>query len=537
LRRELERERVVVVAGAGVSVAATRGARAASWVGMLEDGISRCEQMFHDLPDRWADELRGRMSAGAVDDLLFVADEVTRVLGGPRGGEYRRWLREAVGSLEPEDPAIIEALCDLGVPIATTNYDSLIERVTGLESVTWRSGPRVERSVRGDEPGVLHLHGHWEDPESVVLGIHSYGDVLGDAYAQFVPRALSAFNSLLFVGCGEGLKDPNFLALRQWLGDVFEGSEYRHFRLALSGEARNLAAEHDSRERIFVVPYGDCHEDLVPFLRRLRPPHPAQRPRSPADAHRSRLRLWAAAAAGAAVLATAAVGVALLRDEGTGSASMRIGEKVTGEVEPGERNDHSFSADEGQRIFPLNGGSPATGTCAGLDDVSWSLWRDDQSTPLFDQRMNDCSYPSGPEGYDLGAGMYTVVVRNHGPTAASYEFTVVDAEPNEVDIEIGGPPLTGDVERGVTNVYTFDVDSDQAIVLFNQPLDGSCEAAYPLAWSLRRVGGAAVFDGEPMRDCRDPCPRGCTLTKGTYQLVVSGGSEPGRYSFVLARRR
>ena len=244
LARELERGRVVVVVGAGVAVAATRGEPVASWVGLLEDGISRCEQVFLSLPADWGERLRGRLRSGRAEDLLAVADEVTSALGGRKSGEYRRWLRETVGQLEPRDPEVIEALHDLGVPIVTTNYDSLIEQVTGLEPVTWRGGPRIERLLRGDEPGVLHLHGHWEDPESVVLGVHSYDEVLGDAYAQFVPRALTAFNSLLFVGCGEGLDDPNFGALRRWLRDVFGGSEYRHFRLALDGEARAVAATH-----------------------------------------------------------------------------------------------------------------------------------------------------------------------------------------------------------------------------------------------------------------------------------------------------
>ena len=81
------------------------------------------------------------------------------------------------------------------------------------------------RVLRRDEAGILHLHGHWEDAESVVLGIHSYEEVLGDTRAQFMQQAITAFNSLLFVGCGEGLKDPNFSALRRWLVQ-FAGWEY-----------------------------------------------------------------------------------------------------------------------------------------------------------------------------------------------------------------------------------------------------------------------------------------------------------------------
>ena len=66
-----------------------------------------------------------------------------------QGGEYGRWLRETVGALRIECSDVITALKDLDVPIATTNYDSLIEQVTGLQSVSWRQGAQVEYLIRG----------------------------------------------------------------------------------------------------------------------------------------------------------------------------------------------------------------------------------------------------------------------------------------------------------------------------------------------------------------------------------------------------
>jgi hypothetical protein len=66
----------------------------------------------------------------------------------------------------------------------------------------------------------------------VILGIRSYEEVLGDAHAQTMQRAIRSLKTLLFVGCGEGLHDPNFGALLEWTCKVFPGAEYRHFRLA-----------------------------------------------------------------------------------------------------------------------------------------------------------------------------------------------------------------------------------------------------------------------------------------------------------------
>ena len=40
---------------------------------------------------------------GHVESFLSVAEKVTVALGGRGGGEYRRWLRETVGSLKLVD--------------------------------------------------------------------------------------------------------------------------------------------------------------------------------------------------------------------------------------------------------------------------------------------------------------------------------------------------------------------------------------------------------------------------------------------------
>lgn len=237
LREQLVRRQVVVVVGAGMSVATTGGAPTASWLGLLHDGVARCEAVVgHGLPAGWGDRVRAQIDSGDVEEMLSAAENITHRLGGPSGGEYGRWLRDSVGSLTVTNPEVIHALAELGAPIATTNYDSLIEQVTDLPAVTWRQGALVERVVRRDDPGVIHLHGHWQEPASVVLGIRSYEAVLADEHAQAVQRALTMLQSLLFIGFGAGLADPNFGALRAWLSRVLHGSQYRHFRLGRDGE-------------------------------------------------------------------------------------------------------------------------------------------------------------------------------------------------------------------------------------------------------------------------------------------------------------
>jgi hypothetical protein len=116
----------------------------------------------------------------------------------------------------------------------------------------------------------LHLHGYWQDPQSVVLGIRSYEAVLGDAHTQAIQRALRATRTLLFIGYGAGLADPNFGALLRWARGVFSGSEFRHFRLALKKDVPATQAMHPPEERVYVLSFGETHSDLATFLRNLR---------------------------------------------------------------------------------------------------------------------------------------------------------------------------------------------------------------------------------------------------------------------------
>jgi len=292
LQEELRKGQVVVVVGAGVSVAATGGSPIASWSGLLLNGVDHCEAVAHPLPLGWGNPVRQQIQSGDTLEMVLAAENIATRLSAPAGGDYRSWLRETVGSLKPEQSAVLETLRDLEVLLATTNYDSLLESVTGVPAVTWLDAAKVQRVLRCDDVGILHLHGHWERPESVVLGIRSYEQVLCNEQAQTALRTLWMMKTLLFVGYGTGLQDPNFSALLRWARRVFPDSEYRHFRLAREADVRDLQDQHSAEERLAVLSYGRNFEDLVPFLRALAPcPPTGVRETADASARASETRL------------------------------------------------------------------------------------------------------------------------------------------------------------------------------------------------------------------------------------------------------
>ncbi len=271
LKEQIAKRQCIVVVGAGVSISSTDNAPCASWTGLLHDGVKRCSDVLTNLPNGWDKRAKEDIDSGDLDGMLASAEKISSRLGAPTGGEYRTWLRQSVGQLRVKDAEILKALNDLGAVIATTNYDNLIEEITGLPAITWRDSARVERVLRGDDHAVLHLHGHYQTPESVILGIRSYEDVLGNDHAQAIQRAMTSLKTLLFVGCGDGLHDPNFGALLAWTGKLFAGSEYRRFRLARSSEISDLQQQHPAEQRLFVLDYGQKFTDLAPYLRSLAP--------------------------------------------------------------------------------------------------------------------------------------------------------------------------------------------------------------------------------------------------------------------------
>ncbi|MCB9765618.1 MAG: SUMF1/EgtB/PvdO family nonheme iron enzyme [Alphaproteobacteria bacterium] len=157
------------------------------------------------------------LARGDSDDLVTVALRLAKALGAPTGGSYRRWLSVTAGALRVQDPRYIEAITGLGLPIATLNYDGLLEEATGMKPLTWYDGPAVERWLKREETGILHLNGLWRQPRTVALGIRDYEDILRDARAQALMYRLIATKTLVFVDCEGSNEDPNLGALLDWL--------------------------------------------------------------------------------------------------------------------------------------------------------------------------------------------------------------------------------------------------------------------------------------------------------------------------------
>lgn len=262
-----------MIVGSGVSISATGNAPAASWGGLLKLGVDRCQQVAKGWRKRTFDSqgILAKLASSNVSDWIAAATMIESTLRTAGGTIYKDWLAETVGKLRPTQPDVLHTLGMLGVPLATTNYDALIERSLVLQAMTWRTPGLIDQLMNGTYPGdaVLHLHGHYSEPSSVILGASSYANLLGDLRMQSTLRYLMQSRDMIFVGLGGGLDDPNFSALLDWANEVTLPESRYHFLLLRDADSSDWRAKLVLTSRIHVVSYGCEYSDLVPFLRSL----------------------------------------------------------------------------------------------------------------------------------------------------------------------------------------------------------------------------------------------------------------------------
>ena len=287
LKNDIAAERVVVIAGTGVSVATSgnpeiSGHRVATWTGLLGHGIDHGEDKGEIAADE-ASHLAAQLKLGSTDMLIGAAEIISQRLRSRSPGVFRGWLKGSIGQLTLQDPALIDAVQALGGLIATLNYDTLIEEATGRRAITWRQADAVTDVLRHTTPdAVLHLHGVYTEPESVVLGLASYLQVRDHAHASTVLRSLAQSRTLLFVGCGDTVSDPNFARLIEWAKAALDDVAPHHFLLCRQSERRAFQDKLRQARWLQPLAYGDDYADLLPFLQSLAPaPRPAAVPVAP----------------------------------------------------------------------------------------------------------------------------------------------------------------------------------------------------------------------------------------------------------------
>jgi hypothetical protein len=276
LKKALVERHVVTVVGCGVSVAAcgnqeVEGHKVATWQGLLHHGLEHCKAIGVFGDDDIA-LIKPYIDSGKTNYLISAAEEITNAMQERSPGEYQGWLKSTVGALAVSDPTILHALAALPGVLVTLNYENLIEDATGRRPVTWRQPDAVQDVLLGRKPKtVLHLHGYYEDPDSIVLGLKSYLKVKDDPHAKATLQLFTMDRTLLFVGCGDTVLDPNFTRLIEWGGEALKDVAPRHFLLCRTSEIAAFQAKLLDAPWLQPLAYGDTYEELPQFLLELAP--------------------------------------------------------------------------------------------------------------------------------------------------------------------------------------------------------------------------------------------------------------------------
>lgn len=259
-------QQVLVIAGAGVSMATDPTNTCAGWPGLLRHGLQWCRERYA------AAQLQTQVSLYEqllqTDEMIPVANFIVTTLRFAHEGEYFQWLTESIGRLRAVNNQIVHALLGWNAQIATTNYDNLIEEIGQREAITWHDRGRVHQFLRGDCLAVLHLHGHYQRPDTVVLDARKYQEICQDQPTQANLRAFLMTRTIVFVGCGAGLVDPNFGSLIAWSRDALAHSPYTHYRLVRECELPQVEEECRGLP-IRPISYGPNYDDLGPFVSAL----------------------------------------------------------------------------------------------------------------------------------------------------------------------------------------------------------------------------------------------------------------------------
>gem|GEM_PF-2614506 len=256
---------VLVIAGAGVACASDPSNQCAYWSGLLKHGVQRCIERCLNLPPGWDVTTNQIIKEGTAFSLIMAASRIEQELRQIHDGQFGSWLTDSVGQLRVRDDRVIRSLLSWGCRLATINYDNLFEEASRLSPVTWLQPDLALRVLRGNFQGILHLHGHFMNPSSVVFAARSYEQICRDSAAQNTLRACFTLGTVVFVGCGGTVSDPNFSGLWAFCREALRTCQHSHFHLVRDSDLATISTQYAGLP-IRPLSYGADYASLGPFL-------------------------------------------------------------------------------------------------------------------------------------------------------------------------------------------------------------------------------------------------------------------------------
>lgn len=220
----MERNRLVVFAGSGVSVDAPSSLPV--WDDLMTEFITFCredvepwlpeEYQFHDLLDA-ADIAKINYPARVASALKKKLAEIEENTHFNVNTLVSRWLTRFFSGREPNTNHHL--IVSTGYPfIMTSNYDMLIEEAARnlgfgdlvLHSYTYRDASQVASVFYNRQPSVIHVHGTFHDipVDEIIFTAEDY-TIIKRKYPGFRASLINLFTSYSVLFIGYGGSDPH----------------------------------------------------------------------------------------------------------------------------------------------------------------------------------------------------------------------------------------------------------------------------------------------------------------------------------------
>ncbi len=253
----LKCNRVVGVIGAGLSLAAGLP----SWQRLLELLIAECENQLVSFSE--GDELRA-----LLENRMFfeVAEECKSLLGNSLFRDFMRRIFRPP-NLKPSN--LHRMLPNIPFrALLTTNYDCLLEQTYALVAsspeflpvYTQKNVAELSRIAVEERPFLLKMHGHIDDPETLILSSKDYSDLIhiNPAFRAAL-SAIIASRVMLFIGYG--LRDPDLELLLSQHVSIFNAFGQRHFAL-VPDPSPVLCRSMFRKFNVSVIPYSSKNNHM-----------------------------------------------------------------------------------------------------------------------------------------------------------------------------------------------------------------------------------------------------------------------------------
>ncbi|UJR17369.1 hypothetical protein I4U23_004264 [Adineta vaga] len=259
LKKDIASNNVVIFVGPDVSVYTTNDETQVShWKGLIKHGFQQFDRLgqINDKPLTNLDD-----NKTDINEYVLISNLIKPYLK-EQPSVYQTWLINTVGQLFPIKPELIQAIGELKCPIVTTNYDSLLEDTLHKETLTWHEYQN-NTSLKDITNYILHLYGHYQNSDSVIISSDDYNQLHNDEFAQSKLRMLVKGKTLLFIGYETDIHDPNFSNVLKWLFNITMINPPIIYKLIRSNNYGSFL------ENIKEISYGNNFQDLLLFIKNL----------------------------------------------------------------------------------------------------------------------------------------------------------------------------------------------------------------------------------------------------------------------------